>query len=135
MGDVGQNRFEEIDLVENGDNLGWDITEGDACFEPMEGCDRSGLTDRVFVYQQDGSQSITGGFVYRGLNLPELTGQYIYADFISGRIWALDITDLDSPENALLIDTDLPISSFGTDAENNLFFTAFDGNIYRIVEQ
>jgi glucose/arabinose dehydrogenase len=135
VADVGQNRFEEIDLVQNGDNLGWDITEGNACFEPMEGCDRTGLVDPIFDYQQDGSQSITGGFVYRGLNLPELTGQYIYADFISGRIWALDITDLDSPEDALLIDTDLRISSFGTDANNDLFFTAFDGNIYRIVEE
>lgn len=64
--DVSQNRFEEIDLIESGNNYGWDITEGDACFEPMQGCDRTGLTDPVFVYGQDQGQSITGGFVCRG---------------------------------------------------------------------
>lgn len=135
VGDVGQNRFEEIDLVENGDNLGWDITEGDACFEPMEGCDRSGLTDPVFVYQQNGSQSVTGGFVYRGPTLDGLTGQYVFADFISGRIWALDISDPENAQNTELVDTDLPISGFGTDANNELYITAFDGTIYRLEEE
>ena len=135
VGDVGQNRFEEIDLVENGDNLGWDIKEGNECFEPMEGCDMSGLTEPVFVYSQSGSQSVTGGFVYRGPTLDQLTGKYIFADFISGRIWALDISDLDNPENTELVDTDLPIAGFGVDADNELYITAFDGNVYRIVEE
>jgi len=134
-GDVGQNRFEEIDLVENGNNLGWDITEGNECFEPMEGCDMTGLTDPVFVYSQSGSQSVTGGFVYRGPTLDQLTGKYIFADFISGRIWALDISDLDNPENTELVDTGLPIAGFGVDADNELYITAFDGIIYRIVEE
>ena len=135
VGDVGQNRFEEIDLVENGDNLGWDIVEGNECFEPMNGCDKTGLTDPIFVYEQDGSQSVTGGFVYRGPTLSELSGQYIFADFISGRIWALDISDLNNPESSELVDTDLQISGFGVDADNELYITAFDGTVYRIVEE
>jgi hypothetical protein len=101
----------------------------------MEGCDMTGLTDPVFVYSQSGSQSVTGGFVYRGPTLDQLTGKYIFADFISGRIWALDISDLDNPENTELVDTDLPIAGFGVDADNELYITAFDGNVYRIVEE
>jgi glucose/arabinose dehydrogenase len=132
VGDVGQNRFEEIDLVQNGDNLGWNITEGNSCFEPMQDCDREGLTDPVLDYSQNGSQSVTGGFVYRGSSLEELTGHYVYADFISGRVWALDASKPGNPNNIELLDSDLAISGFGEDAENELYITAFDGMIYRI---
>ncbi len=133
-GDVGQNRFEEIDIIENGSNYGWDITEGDACFEPMQDCDRSGLTDPVFTYSQEGSQSVTGGFVYRGPSLGALTGYYVYADFISGRIWALDASNSQNPDNIELLDSELSIVGFGTDAENELYICAFDGTIYRLAE-
>lgn len=133
-GDVGQNRFEEIDIIENGNNYGWDITEGDACFEPMQDCDRDGLTDPVFTYQQDNNQSITGGFVYRGTSLPGLTGYYIYADYISGSVWALDASEPENPDNVELLGSALSIVGFGTDAENELYICAFDGTIYELAE-
>lgn len=133
--DVGQSRYEEIDIVESGGNYGWNIMEGDHCYGAQD-CNRSGLIPPVWEYAHgSGDGSITGGYVYRGEELPGLKGYYIYADFISGRIWALDLSDPGSPENYLLMDTDLNISSFGTDARNELYICAFDGRIYRLRER
>lgn len=131
-GDVGQNQIEEVDIIENGGNYGWDTMEGTECFEPSSGCDQSGLILPIWEYTHNLGNSITGGYVYRGPTLDELTGRYIYGDFGSGRIWALDISDPENPSNTELIDSDLNISSFGTDAENELYICSFDGQIYRL---
>jgi len=131
-GDVGQNRFEEIDIIENGANYGWNIMEGFNCFN-SDNCDMSGLTLPVWQYDHSqGDVSVTGGHVYRGPSLDRLTGLYIYADFASGRIWSLDISDPDNPVNTELLRTDLFISSFGTDRDEELYICAFDGKIYRL---
>lgn len=130
VGDVGQGQWEEIDIVEKGGNYGWNIMEGDHCYN-SETCDKNGLILPIFEYSHSAGQSITGGFVYRGERLPGLKGLYIYADFISGRIWALDFSD-NNPQNTLLIHSDLNISSFGTDANNELYICSFDGFIYRL---
>ncbi|MDZ7771549.1 MAG: PQQ-dependent sugar dehydrogenase [Balneolaceae bacterium] len=131
-GDVGQSRYEEIDLIESGGNYGWNIMEGNHCYG-SQNCDQAGLTPPIWEYAHNGGNgSVTGGYVYRGEDLPALEGYYIYADFISGRIWALDLSDSDNPENHLLIDSDLNISSFGVDADNELYICAFDGSIYRL---
>jgi len=94
-------------------------------------CDKSGLTLPIVEYGHDVGQSITGGFVYRGSDVPQLIGKYIYADFVSGRIWSLEYSGGEVIDNAELFDTDLLISTFGTDANNELFFCAFDGKIYQ----
>jgi glucose/arabinose dehydrogenase len=133
--DVGQNRIESIYIVENGLNYGWNIVEGSSCFEPSTGCETDGLEMPIYEYNQDqGDRSITGGYVYNGSDLPELTGLYIYADYISGRIWALEHSDLDNPVNTELIRADFSISSFGTDQHNELYICGFDGKIYRFGE-
>ncbi len=129
-GDVGQNEFEEIDIIESGNNYGWNIMEGFSCYNAAS-CDTTGLTLPVWDYDHSLGQSITGGFVYRGDRVPELVGKYIYADFVSGRIWSLLYDGTSEPENELLMDSNLNISSFGTDRQNNLYMCAFDGNIYR----
>lgn len=133
-GDVGQGTLEEIDIIESGGNYGWDIMEGTQCFEPSSGCDQSGLTLPVWEYGRDEGISVTGGYVYRGPGLNDLTGQYIYGDFGTGRIWALEFSDPENPSNTELIDSELNISSFGTDADNELYICSFDGQIYRLVE-
>jgi hypothetical protein len=93
----------------------------------------SGLEMPLFEYPHtEGNGSITGGFVYRGAHLPDLEGYYVYADYISGRIWALDYTDPDNPINTELINADFNISSFGTDANDELYICGFDGKIYRL---
>lgn len=132
VGDVGQNAWEEIHIVENGLNYGWNIIEGSNCYDPASDCDKTGLELPVYEYSQNnGDRSITGGYVYRGPSLPELEGLYIYADFISGRIWALDPSNLNDPENTLLHRADFNISSFGVDQNNELYICGFDGKIYR----
>ncbi|NAS30609.1 glucose sorbosone dehydrogenase [Flavobacteriaceae bacterium R38] len=129
-GDVGQNQFEEIDIIESGNNYGWNILEGFNCFGAND-CDQTNLTPPVFEYSHDnGDLSITGGYVYRGNAIPELQGRYIYGDFVSGRIWALTNSGT-SPANELIEDTNLNISSFGTDNANELYICSFDGAIYR----
>ncbi len=129
-GDVGQNKIEEIDNVTSGGNYGWPLYEGTDCFSGD--CDDTGLVPPTFEYTQDnGDRSITGGYVYRGSENPSLQGKYVYGDFVSGRIWALD---LDGTNNELIEASGLSITSFGTDANNELYVCAFDGNIYKFQE-
>lgn len=130
--DVGQNAIEEIDIIEAGGNYGWNIKEGTSCYSPSTGCNSTGLIDPVFEYDHTLGRSITGGFVYRGQSTPALAGLYVYADYISGRIWSLNYSGGIVFENRELFDTNLFISSFGIDDQNELYFTAFDGRIYSI---
>lgn len=134
-GDVGQNAYEEIDIIEKGGNYGWNIMEGKHCFEPSRNCNQQGLKLPVWEYPRNEGVSITGGFVYRGPSLPELKGKYIYADYGSGKIWVLDATNVNNPVNTILVESNLNISSFGVDPKNELYICAFDGKIYRIVNR
>lgn len=104
--------------------------EGFHCFQPPEGCDRSGLVLPIWEYSHDQGRSITGGFVYRGRDVPSLVGRYVVADYVSGRIWAIsyDGGEADAEE---MLDTRLAISSFGVDQDEELYVLAFDGRIYR----
>jgi glucose/arabinose dehydrogenase len=130
--DVGQNRFEEINLITRGGNYGWKIMEGNSCFSPSTGCNMTGLIKPVWDYGRSLGQSVTGGYVYRGKANPELVGAYIYADYISNRMWALRYDGVNPPSN-----TDLPlaagnVSSFGIDKNNELYICGHQsGRIYR----
>lgn len=128
--DVGQNAYEEVNLIENGGNYGWNVMEGFHCFEPSEGCDQSGLVLPVWEYPHDLGRSVTGGFVYRGEDAPSLVGRYLVADYVSGRIWAIS-HDGEEADVEELMDTSLAISSFGVDQNQELYVLAFDGNVYR----
>ena len=132
VADVGQYEWEEIDIVESGLNYGWNTMEGAHCYDPPVDCDQTGLEPPVWEYNQDaGDCSITGGFVYRGGRIPALYGRYIYGDYCTGRIWALQYTENIPPSNELLLDTPHHISSFGIDENDELYICSFDGNIYR----
>ncbi|MGK0494697.1 MAG: glucose/arabinose dehydrogenase [Maribacter sp.] len=127
-GDVGQGEREEINVITSGGNYGWKILEGTSCFSGD--CETTGLTAPVFEYGHDnGDRSITGGFVYRGTAIPSLSGKYIYGDFVSGRIWALNTAD---NTNELVLESRLSIASFGMDNDNELYVCAFDGTIYKL---
>ncbi len=136
-GDVGDQSLEEIDIVEKGKNYGWPIMEGTNCYDPPSGCDMSGLELPIWEYRRNKGRTLIGGFVYRGAELPELFGKYIYADFVSGRVWALSFDGLTVTDNTQLLrfaDMDsFIITSFGIDEQNELYITGFDGNIYRLV--
>ena len=131
-GDVGQNRIEEIDIIEKGKNYGWNTMEGNLCFSPSQNCNQTGLELPIWTYDRTQGEAVVGGFVYRGSQLAELTGSYIYGDFESGRIWALRYDGVNNPTNTELLNTQLNIASFGIDEENELYFCAFDGKIYTL---
>ena len=132
-GDVGQDAIEEIDIVRRGGNYGWHIMEGRSCFNPSSNCDTTGLQMPVWQYHHDVGNCIIGGFVYRGLALPELTGAYLYADFGSGRIWALRNAGTGAPTNEELLHTNVALSSFGVDQNRELYLCGYDGIIYHLV--
>ncbi|MBN1298156.1 MAG: PQQ-dependent sugar dehydrogenase [Actinobacteria bacterium] len=129
--DVGQNKVEEINIIENGKNYGWNIMEGSYCFNPPSGCNPEGLELPVYEYEHPLGKSITGGYVYYG-DIEALRGLYIYADFVTGYIWGLAYAEGGSIINFTLLKSGLNISTFGVDEENELYIAAFDGKIYKI---
>lgn len=138
-GDVGQDEWEEVHRVVRGGNHGWRIKEGFADFDPKSRRGPGELIDPVAVYPHVKGVSITGGFVYRGASVPELEGQYVYADFVTGRLWGLDVA-ADDPEPVEFGRATAP-SSFGVDNAGELYITSFgsgnkrrkDGRILRFV--
>ena len=133
--DVGQERFEEIDVIRAGGNYGWSITEGTACFAPPSGCDATGLTLPVAQYDHALGCSLSGGYVYRGEAVPALAGWYLFGDFCSGNVWALEAAAAaaGSPGEAVnLWFQGPPVASFAEDLAGEIYFLSFDGRIYRV---
>ncbi len=124
VADVGQSRFEEVTVIEatdaGGRNLGWNVMEGFECFEADQ-CDRTGLTLPAAVYSHADGCSVTGGFVYRGTAEPELDGRYVFADFCSGRLWALMAAGPDGWWLAEVGRHDGAIAAFGEDESGELY--------------
>lgn len=133
-GDVGQDTREEVDIIEKGKNYGWRIMEGTLEFKPSTEVSIDSLTPPVWDYGRSEGGCIIGGYAYYGSSLSSLRGFYIYGDYISGRIWALKFDENNEPLNRELIKTDLEISSFGEDADHELYIVDFKGKIYRLVE-
>jgi glucose/arabinose dehydrogenase len=136
IGDVGQDKFEEINFTPKGKaaprNYGWKITEGKSCFAAST-CDQAALEMPVLDYaHEDQNVSVTGGYVYRGTASPKIFGKYIYADFGSGRIWSL-IKSGGDYVNTLEMDTADNISSFGEGADGELYVVALGGKVSRLV--
>lgn len=137
--DVGQNKWEEISILENGGNYGWDIMEGFHCFEPGSNCDTTGLILPIHEYSHDmktGGLSISGGFVYRGSNVPFLAGKYVYADYVSGNIWALEYDGSEVVSNEKIFDSNYNITAFGVDKDRELYFGDFrTSKIYKFAPE
>jgi uncharacterized repeat protein (TIGR03806 family) len=131
-GDVGQNAREEIDLVRAGGNYGWRFREGSQCFNPSSGCPSAGLISPLVDYPRADGGSVTGGFVYRGEQLPALRGRYVFGDFVSGRIWTLEADEDGAYEKVELVSSGLSISSFGESNDGELFVVDFGGGLYRL---
>lgn len=132
-GDVGQDTWEEVDILHGGKNYGWRVLEGFACFNPPSGCDTTGKTMPIKVYGHvSGACSITGGYVYRGSRRPELRGAYIYGDYCNGKIWMLRYNNGTITSDSLLTTQPTSLSSFGIDQFNELYFAGYtNGKIYR----
>jgi glucose/arabinose dehydrogenase len=140
IGDVGQNAFEEIDIEPAGQgrkNYGWRITEGLHCFNPVEGCDVTGITLPVVEYGHDLGCSVTGGYVYRGTAIAGLQGYYLYGDYCEGRVWALRVSDVAAGPNEITRDLDpgsllTSITSFGEDRSGEVYVVVGEGTVFRI---
>ncbi len=130
-GDVGQGQAEEIDIIEPGGNYGWRVFEGTRCTNlgPFQ-CDASLFVPPVAEYRHEGGRcSVTGGYVYRGTKGSLPSGSYVFADYCSGEIFVLG-----SAGPALLLDTNLAVSSFGEDEEGEIYVAGLnEGTVYRIV--
>jgi glucose/arabinose dehydrogenase len=130
-GDVGQGRWEEIDIIEKGGNYGWAIREGSRCYRQAP-CREEGLVAPVAEYDHTRGCSVTGGYVYRGQAIPDLQGTYLYGDFCSGRIWGLD-ADAPAAAPQRLADSDLRITSFAEDRAGELYLLGYDGRVVKLV--
>ena len=128
-GDVGEDAWEEVNRIVPGGNYGWSTTEGPDCYEARE-CDTAGLLAPVAMYGHDEGCSITGGYVYRGALMPELSGWYVYGDFCSGTIWALNTAEKSLP--IFLIDADELITSFAELPDGELLILTWGGQIFRL---
>ena len=131
-GDVGQDQWEEIDRIELGMNYGWDEREGAHCFEPANGCSLMNV-DPITEYGRDVGTSVTGGYVYRGSAIAALRGQYIFGDFVSGRIWMVAADAQQGTAPTEITDTTLSISSFAQSADGEVFVIDYGGTIHQLV--
>jgi glucose/arabinose dehydrogenase len=144
IGDVGQNRYEEVDRAVRtstgpgrGLNFGWRVMEGFHCYNPATGCSTSGRTRPLLEYSHaaNGRCAITGGYVYRGAAIPALAGWYVYGDYCSGEVWAVSSTAGSKPTPVRLLGSGSGrlISGFGQDDAGELYLCDLNGTVYRIV--
>tara|TARA_B100001123_G_C15326644_1_gene1029771 strand:- start:2623 stop:3849 length:1227 start_codon:yes stop_codon:yes gene_type:complete len=137
IGDVGQNRYEEINYIagnsHGGHNFGWSDTEGPECFN-NPGCQPEVYTLPISHYDTKDGCAITGGYVYRGDSNPSLYGTYVFADYCNGKLFGVSKAN-GRWVKELLIDSDLHISSLGQDANKELYVADFkSGSIYQLME-
>lgn len=125
-GDVGQGTVEEIDLIRPGGNYGWNVREGTECFDDRNNdCSRGGFEAPVTEYRHGGGRvSVTGGYVYRGTQIPAFVGTYFYADFGTGEVFALLFDEQGRPrptDEQIVLDLPGFVSSFSEDADGELY--------------
>lgn len=122
--DVGQNLYEEIDIIVKGGNYGWSIREGLHPFSVDGVGPRQDLIEPIWEYHHNVGKSLTGGLVYRGKSLPKLDGYFLYGDYVSTKIWALKYDDAKKrvTANHPIPDPNVPIMSFGEDEDGEAYF-------------
>jgi len=132
--DVGQDKYEEIDLIEGGKNYGWNIMEGLHCFLPDEQkCHEKGLTLPIYEYNHSEGNCIIGGYVYRGKNIPVLDGTYLFGDYGFRTLWGLEEAPGNQWKRITLGESPEPISSFGEDESGEIYVVGYWGTIFKFV--
>jgi glucose/arabinose dehydrogenase len=135
VADVGQDKFEEVDILQKGGNFGWNIMEGLHCFKPSSGCNMTGLILPITEYDHSQGDAVIGGYVYRGPAIPRLSGTYLFSDFESGTIWGLTENSTGQWTRSQLIAGGRNISSFGRDEAGELYVLDYSGSLLRITAQ
>lgn len=139
IADVGQGTWEEVDFQPvnsiGGENYGWRRMEGTHCFNPPSNCNPGNLVLPVIEYDHSVGCSVTGGYVYRGTRSPRLTGQYIYGDFCTGRIFGATRSASGAVTTQQLLDVPFNISTFGEDVTGEIYVGDYsNGILYRLVD-
>lgn len=134
--DVGQNLWEEVNIIKKGGNYGWNLREGMHSFGPVETPSRPDLVEPIWEYDHEVGKSVTGGHVYRGSKVKELDGYYLYADYVSSKIWALKYnSETGKVEENRTIQKEAerayPIVSFGVDEQGEILCSDYFGNLFR----
>ncbi len=124
--DVGQNEWEEIDIIEGGKNYGWRVMEGNHCYDPPRGCNLKGLTQPIAEYSHETGISVTGGFVYRGKSMPAFEGKYIFGDWKGSMFYLEEINGKWTMHNMVIEgkknnDCGMNINSFGEDESGEVY--------------
>lgn len=132
-GDVGQGNWEEIDVIEVGENYGWNDREGAHCFDPATGC-ATNFKEPITEYDHSmGDRSVTGGYVYRGSAIIDLAGWYVFGDFVSGRIFAIPEDSQDGVLPETLLESGLSVVSFAESNDGELYVIDFGvGTIHEV---
>ncbi|MGD9720582.1 MAG: PQQ-dependent sugar dehydrogenase [Pirellulales bacterium] len=135
-GDVGQDLWEEVDLIVKGGNYGWNVREGVHKFGVGGSAPKPEIIEPIWEYHHETGKSITGGHVYRGKRLPQLEGCYLYADYVSGKVWALKYDEAAKKvvANYTIPGNIMPIISFGEDEQGEAYYTTDTGSIYTFRE-
>jgi glucose/arabinose dehydrogenase len=137
IGDVGQNAYEEVDAEPpgaGGRNYGWNVMEAKHCYGPAT-CQQDGITLPVAEYSHDDGCSITGGYVYRGQAYPALVGQYVFSDYCSGNLWAINAADTLAQGSADITRygvAQISPTGFGEDEAGELYLVNGSGQIFRL---
>ena len=135
LGDVGQSRWEEIDLVVPGGNYGWNRFEGSECFNTP--CNPDGkifpIHEYPHLFDEQSGFAVIGGYVYTGSDCPTLADRYVYGDFVTGNIWALDYDGTTATNETLVPLSGLRIVTFGRTAAGELLLSDFGTDaLYRL---
>ncbi len=138
MGDVGQNEWEEVDVAPAGSrglDFGWRRWEGRHCYDPgpAADCSEDGVTMPVTEYSHGAGCSVIGGVVYRGEAIPALRGAYVFGDYCSGTLWAIDAGLDASQAPVTLLETGRQISAIGMDDTGEIVLTDLGGSVLRLV--
>ena len=132
VGDIGQDLWEMIIVVQRGANYGWSVTEGGHPFRLQRQRGPTPIVAPTIEHPHAEARSITGGLVYRGHKLPKLRGAYVYGDYGTGRIWSARYREGRIEENELIADTPHQILGFGEDNSGELFYADYAGAIYEL---
>jgi glucose/arabinose dehydrogenase len=140
IGDVGQDSFEEVDLItpqQGGANLGWNVMEGTHCYPPSSSCTTAGLMLPIFDYSHaPGDETVIGGYVYHGTRIPSLAGVYVFGDFISGRIWTLTQTSQGAWARTEVSRTAAnDLSAFGQDQDGEIYVVRYSNGVVAHIHQ
>jgi len=144
VGDVGQDTWEEVDIIKKGGNYGWRLVEGKHCYNPQTGCDIKGIIMPIAEYNHREGVSITGGYVYNGKTIPLLKGKYFFADWTGPAFYLKKVGTTWQRGKAVLknMPEGLKITGFGEDATGELYMLTNpdtgpgnkQGSVYKITK-